>query len=115
MLLISINRSRAISRCGGVALARPKNSCSFRALGTLGSTSMRLIRTGMQMLAILVLSAGSALAQSDMQFAGTVGAGWTDFLLPAKTAHASEWLVDGSAVLTLNNPGFNFQVNGNNN
>ena len=76
---------------------------------------MQSIRAGIPMLAILALTAGPALAQSDMQFAGTVGGGWTDFLLPGKTAHASEWLVDGSAVLTLNNPGFNFQVNGNNN
>jgi hypothetical protein len=76
---------------------------------------MRSIRTGVQVLAILALAAGPALAQSDMQFAGTVGVGWTDFLLPAKAAHANEWLANGSAVLTLNNPGFNFQLNGNDN
>jgi hypothetical protein len=56
-----------------------------------------------------------ALAQGDeMQFAGTVGAGWSDYLLPGQRKNTSDWLASGSAVLTVDNPGFNVQANFNN-
>jgi hypothetical protein len=57
---------------------------------------------------------GPALAQGDdMQFAGTIGAGWTDYLTSGDV-HTNDWLASGAAVLTLDNPGFDVQANFNN-
>ena len=77
---------------------------------------MRSFWRGAQALAVLALSSTPVFAQGgDMQFAGTLGIGWSDYLLPGKPAHPNIWLASGSAVLTLDNPGLNIQANLGNN
>lgn len=46
---------------------------------------------------------------SDSMIAGTLGVGWTDYLTHG--SHSDDWLASGSAVLKIDNPGFNIQVN----
>lgn len=74
---------------------------------------MRSFWSGALAAVALVMSSAPVLAQfGDMQFAGTLGLGWSDYLLPGKaTPHPYEWLANGSAVLTLDNPGLNIQAN----
>jgi hypothetical protein len=77
---------------------------------------MRSFWSGALALMVLVLGPAPAFAQGgDMQFAGTLGVGWSDYLLPGKKLHPNEWLASGSAVLTLGNPGLNIQANLDNN
>jgi len=78
---------------------------------------MRSLLIGVPAGALLALSLGSvsAVAQGDnMQFAGTLGAGWSDYLMPGQKAPTNDWLASASAVLTIDNPGFNVQANFNN-
>jgi hypothetical protein len=73
---------------------------------------MRSFWSGALASAVLAMSSAPVSAQiGDMQFAGTVGLGWTDYLLPGEKAHPNEWLASGSAVFTLANPGLNIQAN----
>jgi hypothetical protein len=59
---------------------------------------------------VATLGASQAAAQSyDGWVAGTVGAGWTDFLTPH--ASTNDWTANGSVVFTVGNPGFNLQAN----
>jgi hypothetical protein len=79
---------------------------------------MRSYMIGATTAALLAVSLGCAPAfalGNDLQFAGTVGASWWDYLLPGKTSHPNVWLANGSAVLTIDNPGLNIQANINNN
>ncbi len=70
---------------------------------------MRSASIGAVAATLLALGAGPAAAQT---IAGTLGLGWTDYLTPDN--HASDLTASGSAVLTAANPGFNVQVNFNN-
>ncbi len=72
---------------------------------------MQSVRVNALALATLALSAAPVFAQGDMQFAGTVGVGWTYYLMPGEKLHPNEWQANGSAVFTVANPGLNVQAN----
>jgi hypothetical protein len=72
---------------------------------------MRSFWSGALASAVLVLGSTPVFAQGDMEFAGTVQLGWTDYLLPGVVAHPNAWLAKGSAVFTVTNPGLNIQIN----
>ena len=74
---------------------------------------MRLLVKGLTTLAVAfsVVSVNApAFAQtSDLQLAGTLNGGWS--FLTTRPHQTQNWFGDGSAVVTLDNPGFNIQAN----
>jgi hypothetical protein len=58
---------------------------------------------------VLVVLPWKALADDDMRFSGTLGAG--DSYYDAPNNHIGDWNANGSVLLTIGNPGFNLQGN----
>lgn len=66
-------------------------------------------RASLAIAVLAVLLPSAALADDDLQFSGTLGAG--DAYYDSPNLHIGDWNANGSVLLAIDNPGFNLQGN----